>query len=355
MTIEIWDSNGSLKFNSDGDSFYGTVTAVTSNQITVTWSRTASTISLANNDKVIMKKVLYGNRSLWGNNTLPAIVIPIKNADTFNQNQLAEKAVGPEFPAYQDGSARDTGGGITRTDEYIAYLFSKALTSSYLDIKRSLNDAGDSTMNKAFSVVIGEGGNGHNTHLTITQEYAASLGQLSDAKLESSLGIGQMPITPGFTGGKSGKQVKSGGDKTQDILGILANSANFVEIPDKNFITSILKFGLGYVQNTVYSGNNKGDFIRGIQIPYNTLATKGKNAFDAEVAQRNFFLTTEGNTSDKISTANKRHASQLFSHYHEGSLKNGISGLVTDFNVHRDAEMKAYEFSLKFSAADIIL
>jgi len=73
------------------------------------------------------------------------------------------------------------------------------------------------------------------------------------------------------------------------------------------------------------------------------------------VAQRNFFLTTEGNTSDKISTANKRHASQLFSHYHEGSLKNGISGLVTDFNVHRDAEMKAYEFSLKFSAADIIL
>ena len=34
---------------------------------------------------------------------------------------------------------------------------------------------------------------------------------------------------------------------------------------------------------------------------------------------------------------------------------NGISGLITEFNVHREAEMKAYEFSLKFIAADIII
>ena len=356
MTIEIRDSTGSLKFNSGGSSFYGTVTAVTSSSITVTWSRTASTISLTNGDQVYIKKVLYGNRQLWGQGNEDAIIIPIKNADTYVATQDAEKAVGPEFPAYQDTSARDTGGGITRTDEYITYLFSKALTSSYLAVHKAVNTAGDKTMNKAFSTIIGEGSNGHNTHLTITQEYASSLGQLSDAKLETNLGIGQMPISPGFTGGKSGKRVKSGGDKTQDILGILGNSANFTEIPDKNFVTDILGFGLDFIQPTIYKDKKaKGDFIRGIQIPYNTLATKGKSAFDAEVAQRNFFATTEGNTSDKISSANKLHASQLFSHTQEGHMKNGMSGIVTDFNVHRDAEMKAYEFSLKFVAADIIL
>ena len=355
MTIAIHDSAGNIKLNSGGDAFYGTVTAVAASTITVTWSETASTIALSNNDKVYMERVLYGNSELCEDGNESIIIIPIKNADTYVATQDAEKAVGPEFPAYQDGSARDTGGGITRTDEYITYLFSKALTSSYLTVGNAVNTAGDKTMNKAFSVVIGEGSNGHNTHLTITQEYASSLGQLSDAKLETNLGIGQMPISPGFTGGKSGKRVKSGGDKTQDILGILGNSANFTEIPDKNFVTDILGFGLNFVQNTVYSGKDKGDFIRGIQIPYNTLATKGKSAFDAEVAQRNFFATTAGNTSDKISSANTLHASQLFSHTQEGYMKNGISGLVTDFNVHRDAEMKAYEFSLKFVAADIIL
>ena len=112
----------------------------------------------------------------------------------------------------------------------------------------------------------------------------------------------------------------------------------------------------GFVQDTIYNTPEaQGDYIRGIQIPYNSLATKGKSNLDSEVAQRNFFLTTEGNTSDKLSSINSVHASRLFSHTAEGHFKNGISGIVTDFNVHREAEMKAYDFSLKFIAADIIL
>ena len=86
------------------------------------------------------------------------------------------------------------------------------------------------------------------------------------------------------------------------------------------------------------------------------MATKGQDTLDTEVAQRNFFLTTtNARTSDKMSVANDRHASRAFSHTAEGHEKNGISGLISDFNINRDAEMKAYEFSLMFIAADIIL
>jgi len=49
------------------------------------------------------------------------------------------------------------------------------------------------------------------------------------------------------------------------------------------------------------------------------------------------------------------HSNRAFSSNTDGHLKNGIKGMVMDFNVQRDAEMKAYEFSLKFVAADIIL
>ena len=65
--------------------------------------------------------------------------------------------------------------------------------------------------------------------------------------------------------------------------------------------------------------------------------------------------TNNARTSDKMSSVNTIHASRDFSHISEGHEKNGISGLISDFNVNRDAEMKAYEFSLMFVAADIIL
>ena len=191
----------------------------------------------------------------------------------------------------------------------------------------------------------------------ITKIKKESLGQKN--KIVTNLGAGQIPVIQDFSGGKAGKKVKSGGDKAQDLLGILANSNNFLNIQNSRSdkINALLEMTTGFVQQTVYdTPDSQGDFIRGLQIPYNSLATKGKDTLDTEVAQRNFFVTTtNARTTDKISTANTRHASRQFSHTAEGHEKNGISGLVADFNMHRDAEMKAYEFSLVFMAADIIL
>lgn len=340
---------------SNGYLYQGLVTSVSSTQFTIEFvNKRALTTPHASGDSIYITPIDYGDSKLFSSHLSPVMIIPIKNADTFDEQANPEKAVGPEFPAHEDGSARDSGGSLTRTDEYITYLLSKALTADYIDLNRPVNASSQTTLDKVFSTAISPSTSDHASRLTITQEYASSLGSLSDT-INTNLGVGQMPVTQGFSGGRSGKRVKSGGDKIQDIIGILGNSNNYATNPDMNFVTDALNVGLEFLNNQIGSQDASGDYIRGIQIPYNSLATKGKNTLDTEVAQRNFFLTTEGNTADKLSSANTVHASRSFSHVVEGHLKNGISGLVTDFSFHRDAEMKAYEFSLKFVAADIIL
>jgi hypothetical protein len=337
--------------DSNDDIFFGSVVSVTADALTINPHSTGVTLQAG--DQIYIAPINYSDPGLIGRTGSPVIILPIKNADTFNEFASPEKAVGPEFPTHQDGSARD-GNTFTRTDEYITSLVSKALTASYIDLGKAVDASGNTTMDKAFSVAIAKSAHDRDCRLTITQQYASSLGALSDT-INTTLGVGQMPVTQGFSGGRSGKRVKSGGDKAQDLLGILGNSNNYAGNPDLNFATKILSMGVDFLENQIKPVDHTGDYIRGIQIPYLTHVTKGKNALDSHVAQRNFFLTTEGSTGGKLSSINEIHASRLFSHSAEGHRKNGISGLVTDLSVSREAEMKAYEFSLRFEAADIIL
>lgn len=331
--------------------FTAKVIATTSTEITIEPRQPG--VTLQTGDVVHIEPVVYRKFGLSGSLTQPVIIIPIKNADTFNETALPEKAVGPEFPTYENGDDRD-GNTFERTDEYITYLLSQALTHSGFDVGRPVNAAGDQTMDKVFTTAISQSFSEHNSRLTVTQVFPSSLGRLSDS-INTTLGVGQMPATEGFSGGRSGKRVKSGGDKVQDIMGILANSNNFGDPADANITQEAIGVGLDFVQTVAYGSRGESDFINGIQIPYSTFVTKGKNSLDAEVAQRNFFLTTEGGTSGKLSSINDVHASRSFAPAFQGHLKNGISGLVSDFTVHRDAEMKAYEFTLVFMPADIIL
>ena len=335
----------------------GQVTAVSGASVTVDYRFNALSASPQNGDEVWLAPVsLSGN--LFASGQYPTLIIPIKHADTYEEFASPDKAVGPEFPNFEDGTARTSihGADITRTDEFLAFMLEKALTSPSISVgDRPIDAEGNTTMDNLFSVSRTESSNGHQSRLIITQKYQSSLGQLSDS-INTNLGVGQMPVIEGFSGGRSGKKVMSAGDKVQDILGILGNSQNFETISDvtgsvEEFIVDIAE----KVQQTLYSDTGRGDYIKGIQIPYNSLITKGMSNLDTEVAQRNFFITNQGGTFSKLSDINDVHASQGFSFPSQGHYKNGISGLVTDFNVRRDAEMKAYEFSLKFVAADVIL
>jgi len=359
VTFSATNTSPILRKTSGGDNYYGEVVAVSASQITMDLSLGGGTH--AQNDYIHIEPIDYGTADFEGTDVAPVIILPIANADTAVKGNISEDAVGPTFPNFADGTlktAADDGSNLTRTDEYIAFLMSKALTSTYMQLGRDIDASSTTpTMSNVYSVALSESYNGHNARLTITQKYATSLGQKN--RIITNLGAGQIPVIQDFSGGKAGKQVKSGGDKAQDLLGILANSNNFLNIQNSRSdkINALLEMTTGFVQQTVYdTPDSQGDFIRGLQIPYNSLATKGKDTLDTEVAQRNFFVTTtNARTTDKISTANTRHASRQFSHTAEGHEKNGISGLVADFNMHRDAEMKAYEFSLVFMAADIIL
>lgn len=358
ITFSGSSSGSPARKTSGGKDYYAIVTAVAETSITVDFSETGG--QHVDNDYIVIEAIDYGSANVVSTDVAPVIILPIANADTALKGNISEDAVGPNHPNFTDGSARDTthGSDITRTDEYIAFLLSKALTSTYMQLGRDIDASGTTpTMSNIYSVALSESYNGHNARLTITQKYATSLGQKN--RIITNLGAGQIPVIQDFSGGKAGKKVKSGGDKAQDLLGILANSNNFLNIQNSRSdkINALLEMTTGFVQQTVYdTPDSQGDFIRGLQIPYNSLATKGKDTLDTEVAQRNFFVTTtNARTTDKISTANTRHASRQFSHTAEGHEKNGISGLVADFNMHRDAEMKAYEFSLVFMAADIIL
>ena len=107
---------------------------------------------------------------------------------------------------------------------------------------------------------------------------------------------------------------------------------------------------------TFYGERNRGDYIYAIQIPYDTNVTKGNSSLDAQVAQRNHWvMTDDAPTFEKMAVSNDTHASKDYAPEHDDSRRNGIHGIITDFHVHRDAEMKAYEFALKFVAANIII
>jgi hypothetical protein len=357
---------------------YGIVTAATSDSFTIT--RVADMVgkTISANMRVVMEPV--GNSTTHNTPSRPVIIIPIKNANIIYDVTQPELVLGPYYPAFQGGAARgaDYGLGIQRTDEFLAFMVSKALsesrdfasinagsttTRSWLALQshslRPVNAAGSNNISDVFSTEILESANGNNARVRVTQVHATSLGEVAN-KIVHNFNAVEVPVLHGFTGGKAGKKVKSGGDKAQDILGILANSQNMTTLHNTaaaGLTKTILDFGSTFVQQTLYEENNMGDYITGIQIPYDTLITFGEAAEDLIVAQRNHFLTTKTstNTTDKISNVNTQHASGNYSLTAGGHLKNGISGLVTSFNVNRDAEMKAYEFALKFVAADIIM
>ena len=142
----------------------------------------------------------------------------------------------------------------------------------------------------------------------------------------------------------------------QDILGILANSNNFDTAATNNSLGNFVDKIANFVTQPFYGERDSGDYIYAIQIPYDTGVTKGNSDLDTQVAQRNHWvMTDDAPTFEKMAVSNDTHASKDYAPEHDDSRRNGIHGIITDFHVHRDAEMKAYEFALKFVAANVII
>ena len=322
--------------------------------------------NLTSGDEIHLAPSFAGNpefvSSLYGG---PVLVLPIENAFA-EITVLGQTLNYVNYPNYEDGSSRTEGLAQIpthpliyppgkRADEFITYQLSKLLTSTLEISERPVNAAGDKTMDKVFTTAIKKSGDGFETRLEITQVHATSLGTVNN-QIRHNFGVGLLPTVQGFTGGKAGKRVKSAGDKVQDILGILANSNNFDTAATNNSLGNIVDKIANFVTQPFYGERDNSDYIYAIQIPYDTGVTKGNSDLDAQVAQRNHWvMTDDAPTFEKMAVSNDTHASKDYAPEHDDSRRNGIHGIITDFHVHRDAEMKAYEFALKFVAANVII
>ena len=155
-----------------------------------------------------------------------------------------------------------------------------------------------------------------------------------------------------FQGGSTGKK-KSAGDKAMDLYGIINNSSREInaELTFDNFLTSLGSFAAAFASSGTSFVNNlsgDGDYIVGIQIPYNsTIQADG----DTYVA-RNFFMPTGPLQSrfSKTSEANISPAGATFEIRDTGFT--GIQGVMSKLDITYDAGESVYNFDLTFYPAD---
>lgn len=155
-----------------------------------------------------------------------------------------------------------------------------------------------------------------------------------------------------FQGGYTGKK-KSAGDKAMDLYGIINNSSREIsrELSFDNITTALGSLAAVFATKGFSLVNNlsgDGDYIVGIQIPYNsTIQADG----DTYVA-RNFFMPTGPLESrfSKTSEANNSPAGATFDIWHTGFT--GIQGVMAKLDINYDAGESVYNFDLTFYPAD---
>lgn len=178
-----------------------------------------------------------------------------------------------------------------------------------------------------------------------------------------------------FSGGSLGSaaaSIKSGGDKVQDLYGILHNT-------DRGTASILVgaAIGVAAVAATVSTGGlaaiaigagaavagagagavisrqsfYNGDYPIGIQIPYNSMVT---SAGGQKYALRNFLIPTglSMTTNDKISDSNDHDANKDFDTWDNTT---GIQGTIQKLEVSYNAGEQHYTYQMVFAPIDAIL
>ena len=331
--------------------FLGNVLSVTNNTITFSpgFGISASTSANSKTIKITNRMFTYYNRGT----DRPVIMIPIKHVFTESP------------PNFADGSSRSVG-DTDSPAKGLAYIISQALSSSTATTvagitDRALNAAGGKELTDAFIVSVEQFASTDSataaTKIIIEQKFAFDLED--NGGIPTNIPYNLRPTIQGFTGGLTGNKVKSAGDKVQDLLGIVANSNNANKSTQSSFVGTTLDFVSSALEMIDLRSDltvETGDYIFGIQIPYDTQVTKGQADFEDEYAQRNFFITnSQQATFQKVARSNTTKANRHFIHSATNSRRNGIKAIVTDFVVDHDAQERLYNFSMKLMAVDHLL
>jgi hypothetical protein len=216
----------------------------------------------------------------------------------------------------------------------------------------------DATAKFTASTITSEQSGQTGTAVSIAQKTAGRLGNQNAYPLWSVRSysyVWRPPYTERFSGGVDGTK-KSAGDKVADIYGIMNNSTrqfgtDVDSIGDAAgqvlgaIAAAILTGGLSFISDITEDA--AGDYISGIQIPYNSTISAGGDTYVA----RNFFMST-GNTKSafaKSSNANTLPAGVTFD---TGDEYTGIQGILKKIDITHDAGESVYWFNMVFLTAD---
>jgi len=276
----------------------------------------------------------------------PIIAVPIKHM--FDESP----------PNFADGSTRSVG-TATSPGEVLVHIFSQALQTAPASSVGDITDrdlvAGGRVLSDAFLVEVT--GRYANVNVKITQKHASDMG--SQGEIRCDIPADLKPVINPFAGGIAGNKVKSAGDKVQDILGIVANSQNYQQNNNNTQVGAVLD---GFSKLTEIMEQRptdlttNGDYIIGIQIPYESSVSLGLSLLDTDIAQRNFYTTFgDAKTNEKTGVKNDLHASLDLNPSARKHRTNGIKAVVTDFVTMHDAQERLYNFTMKLIAVDSLL
>tara|TARA_R110000765_G_scaffold112033_3_gene203989 strand:- start:823 stop:2022 length:1200 start_codon:yes stop_codon:yes gene_type:complete len=154
-------------------------------------------------------------------------------------------------------------------------------------------------------------------------------------------------------GGGTLHNCKSAGDKLQDLIGVVGN-ANLAGVSGR-----ILDVGLdideGNGLDTSFSvADRSGDYIVGIQIPYNSLVQKvATDASNDGYVTRNLLMVTGVRSIEEQSSIGNNNP--FGTDFNVSSKFTGIRGTIVGMNFGYDAGNNIYEGSLTFQPADMIV
>jgi hypothetical protein len=167
-------------------------------------------------------------------------------------------------------------------------------------------------------------------------------------KRMGTIGPGWVPVHARFKGGKLAA-TKSAGDKAMDLWGSLNNMNN-------GGMMAIVS--TGWHRSNEQADDKYGDYIIGIQIPYDSMITAEAGGMTVgDKIPRNFFMPTGPfHTRDtKSSDQNTVDVNVEFKPWESAVQYQGIKGTVQDFSIDYDAGETVYFFRLTFLPIDWIL
>ena len=242
------------------------------------------------------------------------------------------KYIGISYPNSDQSSAQETANAqvlATQIKEYVDTVLSGDFSASIQDDDNFIFDD-ENVVVKFTQKSVGVAGNNSKPIFDLVQN-----------------GTGRKPDIVSFRGGVNSKK-KSAGDKVQDFYGIINNSRRTRGKKD-TFLSSYkldnpfdLDFNGGFRRPAV----NSGDYIVGVQIPFNSMINAGNGTYVA----RNFHMPTGRNKSPEDKGAEA--AMVTGTNFSETDKSTGIQGFVKKFSVDYDAGETVYKFKMVFLPVD---